>query len=266
MVNTPSPVARLLVLTEDSSADGPPTIRALLQHVLAQVNSAADLARVSFEPLPDSRASKALAGNVWKSAKKTATAGVVDLVQRIARHLALGSSCFVVHHIDGDRVWKDRDSSENVREYGNVVMRRVRLQLSVWAAKQNRGAVVDEHMSRLLLLTPFWCVEAWLFQNTEEAGKHCTNPGHQCASLLSGWKSDRSKLDEERTPKELLCFRDKHNAILAGTSFPRGELLLAGKSFAAAVNTMQTCAPLVASLSLAVPVAVQGGTAGGLTD
>lgn len=266
MVSTPRPVARLLVLTEDSSSDGVPTIRALLQHVLAQVNSAADLSKVSFEPLPDSRASRALAGNVWKSAKKTATASVVDLVQRIARHLASGSSCFVVHHFDGDRVWQDRDRSENVREYGNVVMRRVRTQLGDWAAKKNRGASVDEHMSRLLLLTPYWCVEAWLFQNTEEAGKHCVNPGDQCALRLSAWKADRSKLDEERTPKELLCFRDRHNLALAGPSFPRDELVLAGKSYAAVVDSMRTCAPLVASLSQAIPVAVQSGTAAGATE
>jgi hypothetical protein len=125
---------------------------------------------------------------------------------------------------------------------------------------------VDEHMSRLLLLTLYWCVEAWLFQNTEEAGKHCANPGDQCTPLLSAWKADRSKLDEERTPKELLCFRDRHNAVLAGPSFPRDELLQAGKSYAAAVNFMRTCAPLVASLRRAAQVAVQSATAGSAAE
>jgi hypothetical protein len=101
--------------------------------MLLQVAPAARLDRIGLDPLPDSLASTVVAGNVWKSAKATATRGVVDLVQRLARHLLRGEHTFVIHHVDGDRPWAERATSENVAQYRVVIERRVRAALRAQA-------------------------------------------------------------------------------------------------------------------------------------
>ena len=239
-----APVARVLVLTEDGSATAVGTVQSLLRHLLVQVARTADLDRVDLAPIPESRARKVLPGNVWKSAKKTAGPGVVDLAQRIATRLVLDDG-FVVQHLDGDRVWGERGTSENVLAFQNVISRRVRANLR--HSEKLDATEIDAHMRRLLVLVPFWCIEAWLFQNTLDARTHCSHTGHQCSQRLDAWAADRTLLDEVPTPKDLLCFGTRHNLALAGPLFPSDELLAAGKSYAAAVQTLCDCeAPTMA--------------------
>jgi hypothetical protein len=103
-------------------------------------------------------------------------------------------------------------------------------------------------MSRLLVLVPFWCIEAWLFQNGVEARRHCPDPEHACARRLDAWSAARDRLDEEPTPKELLCFTSRHNLALAGAEFPAEAVALVGKSYADALAVLRGCAPFVAAL------------------
>jgi hypothetical protein len=244
-----APVARVLVLTEDRSRTGNQTIQTILRIILTYIAPTADVSGVELSPIPNSMAASVLPGNIWKSAKKTADQGRVDLVNRIATQLALGH--FVVHHIDGDRTWSERDMSENVRLYRDRIERSVRRTLR--DSKKLRGPELDEYMSRFLRLVPFWCIEAWLFQNTEEATRRCPGGDHQCPTRLSEWKGDRGKLDEERTPKELLCFGSKHNLQLATEDFPTDAVMSAQKSFAAALALVGSCAPLMQRLQPTVP-------------
>ncbi len=241
------PVARVLVLSEDDARDAVPTVQALLRHMMRQVEPEANLDRVALDPLPDSLASTVVAGNVWKSAKGTANAGIVDLVQRLARHLVLADG-FVVHHVDGDRVWAERATSENVAKYQAVIVRRVREQVRVWTAKQKRGVEVDARMGRLLVLMPFWCIEAWLFQNGVEARRRCPDPMHECRPRLDAWSAAPDLLDEEQTTKERLCFKSRHNLALASDAFPAESVAAIGKSYAAAIEALRACAPLVEAL------------------
>jgi hypothetical protein len=238
---------RVLVLTEDRSKSANQTVQAILRIILSCASSVVDLSQVEMSPVPDSRAASVLPGNLWKSAKKTANAGVMDLVDRIAIQLAQGH--FVVHHVDGDRTWSERETSENVLQYREVIERRVRGRLR--DSKKLRGPELDEHMSRFLRLVPFWCIEAWLFQNTNEAAQHCPAVDHECPAKLGEWEGDRGKLDEERTPKELLCFGSKYNLDLATESFPTSAVVSAQKSFAAAVALVRSCAPLMQRLQAA---------------
>jgi hypothetical protein len=237
----------VLVLTEDRSNSANQTIQAILREILSFAAPAADLSTVEMSPVPDSRAASVLPGNLWKSAKKTANAGTMDLVDRIAIQLAQGH--FVVHHVDGDRTWTERETSENVLQYREVIERRVRGRLR--DSKKLRGPELDEHMSRFLRIVPFWCIEAWLFQNTKEAIRHCRGPDHLCRARLGEWESNRGKLDEERTPKELVCFGSKHNLDLATEGFPASAVVGAQKSFAAAVALVGSCAPLMQRLQAA---------------
>jgi hypothetical protein len=242
--------ARILVLTEDKSKSANQTIQGILRLVLSQAAPTADLSAVEMSPIPASRAASVLPGNIWKSAKKTANAGVMDLVDRISIQLSLGH--FVVHHVDGDRTWTERETSENVLQYREVIERRVRGRLR--DSKKLRGSELDEHMSRFLRLVPFWCVEAWLFQNTREAARHCAGAeAHPCLARLQEWENNRGKLDEERTPKELLCFGSKHNLELAVEDFSTEAVVGAQKSFAAAVALVAACTPLMQRLQLAAP-------------
>lgn len=243
--------ASVLVLSEDRSEDAIPTIQALLRHMLAHVNPNSPVDALLLEPFEDSLASKVVFGNVWKSAKGTAPAITVRLAQRLARQILQGG--FVVHHVDGDTTWADRASSENVGAYERVIASKVRALLLAQRpegkARKLTPLEADEAMKRLIVLMPFWCIEAWLFQNTAEARQHCADESHGCRARLDDWDADRTRLDEERTPKKLLCFGSSRNLALARGDFPSGHILAARTSYYAAVERLRSCEALVVALA-----------------
>lgn len=246
--------AKVLVISEDSSKQALPTVQELLRHLLLLAMPEADHERLVIEPLEDSTARNVVFGNAWKSAKGVATAGVVRLVQRLARQLMQGG--FVVHHVDGDTVWAERASSENLRAYDDVILRRVRAQLvATRRAGQKKLAPHEADLlmkERLIVLVPHWSIEAWLFQNTEKARALCPDEQHECRERLDRWAGDRGALDEERTPKKLLCFEDRHNLALARDGFPSEDVRAAGKSWAAAADRLAASEALKACLTPSV--------------
>jgi len=176
---------------------------------------------------------------------------------------------FVFFHVDGDRAWSDHlesaSDTENQQKFDAMIRKPVRIILE-GAPPQRRSrtkvatvvdpAAVGRQLRKLVLVMPFYSIEAWLFQNTEQAARHC--PGapacrHGCAEKLAAWRRDRSLLDEVLQPKHELCFGDVHNAELARTGYPLDEVLGAGKSLHATLLAMKECPELIAALEHTAP-------------
>lgn len=253
-----APLARLsiLLLTEDRAEQALSTIEALTRKMFRQIDPASDLSptKVLFEPATDDARAVARANN-WKSPTRH---NLVAFRQYIAAHLTRGEG-FVVFHIDGDRVYAERGTSENVRKFDDLVRRPVRIILEGPPPKRRERqpppqprAGVDERLSKLFLLTPFYSIESWLYQNVATAMRLCRQNvacGGKCVARLTAWEADRAALDEVDKPKTSLCFRDRHNAELAGGGFPIAAVLAAKKSLHDVVAVMGRCLALTRALA-----------------
>jgi hypothetical protein len=95
----------------------------------------------------------------------------------------------------------------------------------------------DAALGRFIQLTPFYSIEAWLYQNIAEARRICEASCGRHIELFNAWEADRGLLDQVFKPKskETSCLEDKHNRALAEKSFPAEAAFNADKSYAAAV-------------------------------
>ena len=107
-------------------------------------------------------------------------------------------------------------------------------------------------LARLVLVMPFWSIEAWCYQNTDVAIRLC-HEHHSGAdvSLFQRWQQDRTALDDVPKPKDTACLRDRHNRELSSQGFPADDVYLAGTSFAAAVDALASIPDLRAALTRA---------------
>ncbi|HEY8378709.1 MAG TPA: hypothetical protein VIK91_19590 [Nannocystis sp.] len=224
----------VLLLTEDTGDDAHAVIAAVVKKVLLLMEPSLDLGRLVFARA-DERARAAMGFNCYKSRNPRDYDKKLRLAQAVASHL-LREDCptAVFVHIDADRRWSARDPEhlcDSVFCFQQEIVERVR---SILAA---RGAA--EKIEHLALLVPFWSVESWLFQNTEEALRICaeTHPRHESAvSLFERWRVHPEELDEQKEPKELVSFGAKYNRRLAENGFPAKRLRQLGLSFAHAVE------------------------------
>lgn len=223
----------LLLLTEDSGRDAEEAIRELLERLFRRVDPHASLVEEHWEPALDEHRA-AVRGNAWKDASRR---DLVSLRQYIAAKL-VEEGGFVLFHVDGDRIYRERASSENVAKFDEIIRRAVRIILeSPPLTRRERGSVrtdaeVNALLAKLIEVVPFYCVEAWYFQNTEKARELCQkNPKcrGECGDKLDRWAGDRKLLDELTKTKRELCFGAAHNLALA-RGLPLGEVLDARKS------------------------------------
>lgn len=238
-----------MVLTEDSGEDAYATVHALAREMLKLLVPGVQTDRVDFKPLDDVNARRAMHANLWKSTNKLDQANIRLLIRSIATEL-LKDSGFVLYHIDGDRRWSGRESSENVREFEKRILQPLRAAVSAGFQQQNLpGGAVDERMKRLRLLVPFYSIEAWLFQNAREARQICATEGcGTCHLQLDAWEQNRPSLDEVEQPKEELCLRDRYNERLASSSYPADAVYRAEASFTHAVMSLLECNELTVRL------------------
>jgi len=107
--------------------------------------------------------------------------------------------------------------------------------------------------SKLIRLVPFYCIEAWLFQNTMAARRLLKKTG-RCrpadSALLDAWKADPSLLDDLFKPKEQICMGARFNKELASSAFPAAKVEGVRRSFALVVDSMRACQPLVDALRM----------------
>ena len=259
MVNREKPCLSILLLTEDDAEDGFKTIAALAKKMFLQIDSASRTHRIDFQPQGDD-ARRAMRGNRWKSTKPSDHANIVLLGRAIAAKLLEQDEAgqpgfgFVLFHVDGDRPWSERDESENVEKFGAFVVQYVEQSLDAALRRQKVAAAdIDREraaaLSRLRRLTPFYSIEAWLYQNTAEARRLCEDSCGRHLERIADWEADRGLLDEIEKPKDELCLQAAHNNYcLATAQFPAEEALRVDKSYAASVMHLLDCADLCAAL------------------
>ena len=236
----------LLILTEDSGEAGYSTILALTREMLHLVDPDARLDSIDFEPIDNEEARRALRGNAWTGEKLDAHYNSTALARSIATKL-LEDDGLVLFHIDGDQRWSDRKDSTNLKKFRKSFEVRIRQLLT---DKLGNRKAIEARMSRLVILTPFYSIESWLYQNTEAAIRLCRKHHRgKDVDRFAAWRADRRKLDEEIKPKDQVCFKDRYNRELAASGFPAAEVHAAGKSFKHAVEALRKCAYLVAGLA-----------------
>jgi hypothetical protein len=251
--------ARIMLLTEDSGRQGQPTVHKLLKEALKLVEPGADLnpKRIQIEPLPENdRARYAVRANRWK--EQPPPREVPVLLGAIAARLM--EPGFVIFHFDADRVWTERHTSENRRKFESIIRGGVRRILRGEAplpirpgppAPQRTAEQIEAALGRLLVLSPCYSIESWLYQSTAAIREHCQaqHSSEKHSKLISSWAADRQLLDEVLCPKDdvLPCVGDHHNELLA-QMFPAEEVWLAERSFHEFVETLRACSSLMNAL------------------
>ncbi|MEO7592189.1 MAG: hypothetical protein ABI134_13325 [Byssovorax sp.] len=243
----------ILILSEDSGGGGRP-LRALTRSMLRLVDPSYREQRVDLEPESE-EAQRATHGNLYQGHKKSAGhRNLVTIARAIARHI-FDERGFVLFHVDADQAWKNRDRpGDNIRRFHDVVKLNVSRAVDDLLAANKSTLRNAEIMSRLYLVSPYWCIESWLYQNTDVAAGLChKHHGGRDADRFEHWKQHREELDEEDKPKAQICLRDKHNHDLASQSFPARAVHEVGKSFHATVERLKSSPPLVAALAATHP-------------
>lgn len=238
-------VGSLLVLTEDGAPTAHATIVAVVKRMLQLVDPAYQTHRIGFEP-KDEQAQKAIQGSRWKDDSPRHHAERTLALRTIATKLAREDG-FVFFHIDGDRAWPKRATSENAAKFETMVVARVR---QILQRPGTKSEDIDRRLGRLFPVIPFYSIEAWLFQHTVLGIRLCRehHDGSHVA-LFEAWAKDRTKLDDVERPKEQVCLKSAHNKDCAGAGFPAQEVFDAGRSYAACVERLRASGELVALLA-----------------
>ena len=245
----------VLLLSEDSGEHAFEVLKGLAKELFKQVDEYVQTNAISFDPVREKLALSALHANIWKSRKPNERQKRVELIRTLATQV-MREDGWALFHFDGDRAWAARESSENVPKFQEFT-KSIRLLLSEEIEKRSPGtssrdieAEVDARMTRLKTVVPFYSIEAWLFQNTHEAVRLChAHFNGRDADQFHEWAGDRTALDERLKPKEAVCLGAAHNRELASTAFPTREVLAAGKSFAATVESLREDAKLREALA-----------------
>ncbi len=108
-------------------------------------------------------------------------------------------------------------------------------------------------MRRLLVLSPCYSIESWLYQATKELLAYCRQKHdvEEHLQRIESWAADRTLLDEVWQPKKehvLSCIGDRYNEELS-KAFPAEEVWLADRSFFESVEHLRSCPALIEALS-----------------
>jgi len=240
----------ILLLTEDTGGAAHAVVRAVVEKLLFAAAGSLDISQIDFERAEE-RARQAMGFNLYKSTNPDDYRKQLDLAQTIAtKLLRKGTETFVFVHVDGDRLWSQRGQQDgkalcdNHAFFARNVLRRVLLLL-----EPGRHT---ELLQRILMVIPFWSIEAWLYQNTREVQRLCTlhAPRHdRDQPQFREWTADPAQLDDTSQPKmKVPTFKDKYNLQLA-QSLPARKLHMLGLSFASTVERLQRCLPLKAAIA-----------------
>lgn len=230
----------ILLLTEDSGGHAIAVLHALSKKMLRLVEPMADVERVGFDPIEE-KVRVAMNANAWKERGPKGDRKRLDLRQSIATRLAHEDGLgFVLFHMDGDCRWAD---SQGGTKAENLEVFRKLLLPGIEALLLKIGR--PERINRLVMVVPFWCMEAWLYQNVDEAlriyKKHHPDAHEDIALFDQTWRADPATLDEVEFPKRRVRIRDQYNLSLATQQFPAARAYGAGKSFALVVESLARC-------------------------
>jgi hypothetical protein len=245
----PKPIA-VLLLTEDSAKDAPQVLEKLVRAALKLVVARPGPAEILFTPPPE-QAAWWMHGNLWRSEGNLPKAQVGqrnrhlrDLTQSIATHLLLrerlGVVCF---HYDGDAAWSGRPTSPTTLQFARIIRTRVRDLLTNPASGQAslhgrqpvpglRGTELGAACDRLVEVVPYYSIEAWLYQNLDEADRIAATPPESISlqEQLASWRADRHQIERVLQIKKNCGLHDRHNLALA-TNWTARMALPHGRSF-----------------------------------
>lgn len=250
----------IMILTEDGSKQGFDTLRELARAILWALDPSANRSLVRITPSSDKAAQLGAQATRWKSRSPRDRQHQVALRSEIASQLQQGN--YVFFHVDGDRPWAERQSSENASQLETFVTRPV---AELLRGPRRRGgtppteAEAERMLRKLVFLIPYYSIEAWTYQNLAVARRVCAEKHNgEHLELFAYWSQDRGRLDELRKPKELCCLGDQYNAELAGTHYPTREVVAVDKSFAACIDNIRERVPcLVEALAATHPGSAQ---------
>ncbi len=239
----------VLILSEDAAGKALRSLGALTKSMLRIVDPSYRPERVDLEPEAE-EAQLAMHANLWKGHKKApGHQKLVTIARAIARHV-LDERGFVLFHMDGDQVWSNRTSSENVRRFHDEMTLYVSRAVDDLIARSEDAHDKAAIMSRLFLVAPYWCIESWLYQNTTVAKALCHKHHRGLhADRFEGWEQRRGELDEVEKPKEQVCLGSKHNDDLASQNFPARAVYDVRKSFFETVERLRSSSSLIAALA-----------------
>jgi hypothetical protein len=258
----------IVLLTEDGAKYAHETLEAIARGMLPLVEARCRMNRIDF-PKPSQILRGVMHGNQWRSRnpKDTGLRSRIVLFGRfVAEKLLEGHTRpdaeapgFVFFHFDGDHAWQDRHLTrdEKVADLQDFLRRQVIPAIDGALHRQREtDSKVDVEagrkaaLLRLRRLTPFYSIEAWLFQNTAEARRLCSRTCGKHVNELEVWEADRGMLDEFDKPKEALpCIKTQDHVALASHSFPARAVDALGKSYAAAVDNLRRCRDLRVALA-----------------
>ena len=234
----------ILIMNEDSSRTAYEALRHLVRRMCQLLCPELQTQHLAFSPTPEELVGCVRAGQ-WQSSNPKHHRQQVDLAQSIASQIAT-SSGFVAFHYDGDCAWKDRATCVHDPHFETNVRQRVHALLSGRVAADQ----IDELMSKLLVVKPFYCLEAWTYQNFARARAICEELGKPAGSeLLEEWEADPGLVDEVVGPPDLFPLKKSYNVELTATGYPADRVYTLGKSFTASVDAALSCKPLLEALS-----------------
>jgi hypothetical protein len=250
------PVLRVLVLSEDGSEHAHAVVVALSKAMLKIVDPSVQTQREKLQFAEErDEGRRAMSANRWRSTAEEDEPAIRALMRAIVRQLLIRDdedrpNGFVFFHYDGDETFSNRDASDARRHFAEL---RLRIEQQVRAASGAEDEALRRIMSRLIVVEPFYCIEAWTYQHTEIAKKICARGCGKHIDLFDGWAQDRGALDEiwklwDR--QELNCCLGKHhNLDLMAPGYPAEAVCEAGKSFYETFDRMTRSPDLLAALA-----------------
>lgn len=231
-------------MNEDSSRSAYVALRHLVRRICQLLCPDLKTQYLEFSPTPEELEGCVRAGQ-WQSSNPRHLRQQVDLAQSIASQLATERG-FVAFHYDGDCAWSQHKTCVHDPHFESNVRQRVHALLGNRMTVEER----DVAMGKLLVLKPFYCLEAWTYQNFPRARAICEALGNPAGSeLLDEWEADPGLLDEIIGPPDLLPLKKHYNVELTEKGYPADRVYAIGKSFAASVDAALSCKSLLDALS-----------------
>lgn len=236
------PSFTVLVLTEDAA--GQDVVRTVVTKALQFVDPQANLRPEERWLRPDAKVELAMRGSYWKSTSEAHEPDRRALLRAIATHLLRSSFGFVVFHFDGDERWSRRKHSENVDKWAGF---RVLVEQHVRQVKSDAD-IARSALARLLAVTPFYCMESWLYLATSTLLDLCSedHKGRHHAEINHRSRVPRA-IEELVRPWEVWCAGKAANPRLAAR-FDAETAHDLQQSFYETVERMVACSELIEAL------------------
>jgi hypothetical protein len=233
----------LLLVSEDGAKDTQETLESLTKHLLRLVDSNYHSSQVRIEVLKDPQALSAARANRWQSQAPKDRIMQIALVRSLTTWLTTDEDAIILYHMDADIPWSESKAGKIVPKIDllhQFLLVKLRSIVPARPNEKNTYQALERSLTeRLILIMPYYSIEAWLYQNTKLVRQICKRDDQERhAQTIMQWEQDRGILDDLSQPKNAICLSSRHNCDLA-LGFPAEQVLAVGKSFAATVRRLQ---------------------------